>query len=65
MFTFFFQYPIVREFDKKQTDEEIKDEILKVVDFLIRDESNEPSSIVEVEEPDDDSLNKINDLALD
>lgn len=55
----------MREFDKKQTDEEIKDEILKVVDFLIRDESNEPSSIVEVEEPDDDSLNKINDLALD
>lgn len=58
-------YPILREFDNKQTDELIKEEVLKIVDLLVRDEGeevvHEPTKDAEEEEEVD--LN-MNDLGL-
>jgi len=59
-------YPIVREFDLRQKDEDIKEEILKVVNFLIRDETEDKKSLVEeVEDEGDEDLKGIQDLDLD
>jgi len=41
-------YPIVRDLDKLEKKEEIKDLIYQIVEFLMRDEEENPSSIVKV-----------------
>jgi len=58
-------YPIIREFDKtiKEDDEGVKDEILKIVNFLIRDESP-PTKDTEEPEGGEEDL-KMQELTID
>merc|ERR1712100_230517 len=56
-------YPIIREFDKHQEDEEIKQEVVKIVEFLVRDEEEEPK-IVEADDDEEEEL-KMRELDLD
>ena len=62
------QYPILREFDNKQEDEQIKETVLKVVDLLVRDEEGPTDTVSEPTKDDDDEEeidDKIQELGLD
>merc|ERR1712137_17525 len=61
-------YPILREFDNKQEDEQIKETVLKVVDLLVRDEEGPTDTVSEPTKDDDDEEeidDKIQELGLD
>merc|ERR1712151_1042515 len=47
-------YPILREFDKKQEEEEIKEAVLKIVDLLVRDEEGPTDTVSEPTKDDEE-----------